>query len=118
MGTHCTALTTLLQVGGKVHLVGLCDVSVIYSAFFAGRPELSEVCRTGWQTRNSLNEIPVWALTHGAPALLTQSPRGPLQASLWESSHGSLATKNAPCPGLRTQAAQFYRGWTPPARAL
>lgn len=97
--------------------MGLCDVSVIYSPFFAGRPELSEVCRTGWQTRNSLNEIPVWALTHGAPALLTQSPRGPLQASLWESSHGSLATKNAPYPGLKTQAAQFYGGRTPPARA-
>ena len=33
MGTRYTALTTLLKVGGKVHLVGLCEVSVIYCPF-------------------------------------------------------------------------------------
>ena len=45
--------------------------------------------------RNPLHEIPVSALMHGA----RPAPRGSSKASLQESSHGSLATKNVPCPG-------------------
>ena len=103
MGSHCTVRSQLCRKWEDKHVCGSlwsqCDwPSVLASS--AGRPELSEVFKTGSQMKNSCNEKPstwdsVSALMHGA----RPAPHGSSQASLRESSHGSLATKNVPWPG-------------------
>ena len=55
---YCS-LIALLKVGGQAHLRGLCQCDLpSVLAPSAGRPELSEVFKTGSQMKNSCKEKP------------------------------------------------------------